>query len=88
VVNGINLLLRTDSPDVGTDITTLVRRALAEVCTVRVLLVISCGKSFDILALYKSDYYYYYYNISETAAQSALMLVTTGEEFFHGIMAA
>ena len=30
---------RTDSPDGGTDIATLVRRALAEVCTVPVLLV-------------------------------------------------
>jgi len=31
---------RTDSPDDGIDITTLVRRALAEVCTVPVLLVL------------------------------------------------
>ena len=30
---------RTDSPDGGADIATLVRRALAEVCTVPVLLV-------------------------------------------------
>jgi len=30
---------RTDSPDGGTDIATLVRRTLAEVCTVPVLLV-------------------------------------------------
>ena len=33
---------RTDSPDGGTDIATLVRRALAEVCTVPVLLVNKC----------------------------------------------
>jgi len=31
---------RTDSPDGGSDIATLVRRAFAEVCTVQVLLVI------------------------------------------------
>ena len=37
----INLLLRTDSPDGRTDIATLVRRALEEVCTVTVLLVVS-----------------------------------------------
>jgi len=30
---------RTDSPDGGTDIATLVRHALAEVCTVSVLIV-------------------------------------------------
>jgi len=35
---------RTDSPDGGTDIATLVRRALAEVCTVLVLLVMGVSE--------------------------------------------
>jgi len=35
---------RTDSPDGGTDITTLVRRALAEVCHVPVLLILVFNK--------------------------------------------
>ena len=35
---------RTDSPDGGTDITTLVRRALAEVCHVPVLLILLFNK--------------------------------------------
>jgi len=39
--------IHTDSPDGGTDIATLVRRALAEVCTVPVLLV----RSVLVLAL-------------------------------------
>ena len=39
---------RTDSPDGGTDIATLVRRALAEVCTVPVLLVFNV---FDFLKI-------------------------------------
>jgi len=34
----------TDSPDGGTDIATMVRRALAEVCTVPVLLVTLCSE--------------------------------------------
>ena len=36
---------RTDSPDGATDIATLVRRALAEVCTVSVFLVPQCFRS-------------------------------------------
>jgi len=36
------LLLPTDSPDGRTDIVTLVRRALVEVCTVPVVLVTKC----------------------------------------------
>jgi len=45
---------RTDSPDGGTDIATLVRRAVAEVCTVPVLLVyvaIICRKQWKIDSL-------------------------------------
>jgi len=37
----------TNLPDGGTDIATLVRRALAEVCTVRVLLVTICIRLFS-----------------------------------------
>jgi len=40
---------RTDSPDGGTDIATLVRRALAEVCTVPVLLVLYATNNFHVV---------------------------------------
>jgi len=42
---------RTDSPDGGTDIATLVRRALAEVCTVSVLLVFYFNNPIRMLLL-------------------------------------
>ena len=40
---------RTDSPDGGTDIATLLRRALAEACTVPVLLVWNTSCELDNL---------------------------------------
>jgi len=53
VVNGqicrcIQSFIHTDNPDGGTDIATLLRRSLAEVCTVRVLLVLSYFITFRV----------------------------------------
>jgi len=41
VINGHKSAARTDSPDGGTDIATLVRRVMAEVCTVPVICTVS-----------------------------------------------
>ena len=46
--------IHIDSPDAGTDIATLVRRALAEVCTVPVLLV-KYSKQFSSVRFCRGD---------------------------------